>query len=413
MRVLYLDCGMGAAGDMLTAALLELLPDKKQFVEKINALGLPGVEVKYEKVSRCGILGTHMNVTVNGMREDGHHHSGESERHGHHHGGECEGHGHHHASLGEIHQIINRTEASGKVKKDACAVYDLIADAESKAHGVPVGEVHFHEVGAMDAVADVMAVCMLIEALAPDRIIASPVNTGFGSVRCAHGIMPVPAPATAGILEGIPVYAGQYEGEMCTPTGAALLKYFADSFGRMPLMNMERTGYGMGTKEFPQANCLRAILGNGGESGSFKGPYDEIVELTCCIDDMTGEGLACAAEIIRGKGALDVFFVPIQMKKGRPGQMLVCLSRPEKADEMAACILKHTTTLGVRRTDHARYILDRKITVEETPYGSIRVKHGEGYGVSKSKPEYEDLAEAADRNGVTLEDVRNSMNARL
>ena len=430
MKILYLDCGMGAAGDMLTAALLELLPDKQVFLDKLNALEIPGVEVKSEEVLRCGILGTRMLVTVNGMEEHEHCDNNIRSNVNHNAGSEINHHYHSHTARDEIHNIINSFGVCDKVKADACAVYDLIAGAESRAHGIPVGEVHFHEVGAMDALADVMAVCMLIRELAPDKIIASPVNTGFGSVRCAHGILPVPAPATASILIGVPVYAGQYEGEMCTPTGAALLKHFADEFGRMPAIAIENIGYGMGTKEFSQANCVRAILGYetndtsglgiGADTsndelsdGHIKKTRDDIVELACNIDDMTGEELGYAAEICRDSGALDVFLVPVQMKKGRPGQMLVCLCRPENADELAECILRHTTTFGVRRTAHTRYILDRYVTAAETPFGSIRVKHGKGYGADKSKPEYEDLARAASEKCISLDRVKKSVFAAM
>ena len=402
---------MGAAGDMLMGALLELLPNPEAFLEKVNGLGLAGVCVEREMVTRCGILGSHMHVRINGVEE--HEVNTECEDLVHHEEYECfehheahKQHSHEHSSLGHIHSIINGLDIPDKVKTDACAVYDIIAEAEAKVHGRLVGAVHFHEVGAMDAIVDVVSVCMLINELGVDKIIASPVNTGFGQVRCAHGILPVPAPATANILTGVPVYGGPYRGEMCTPTGAALLKYFVNEFGNMPVMTIENTGYGMGTKEFPQANCVRAILGNDGQENF----NDNIVELACNIDDMTGEDLGYAAELLMKNGALDVYFVPIQMKKFRPGQMLVVLSSPDKADELAACVLKHTTTFGVRRTEHKRYILDRHFSTVETPYGAIRVKYGEGYGVSKSKLEYEDIAEVAKRNDVELEIVRRSVN---
>ncbi len=444
MKILYLDCSMGAAGDMLTGALLELLPNPEAFLEKINSLGLKGVCIESEKVTRCGILGTHMNVMINGVQEnvdiaeddmckhdinnnhcheDGHNHSQHDSSNtrchedghnkhdcndNHCHKSEHSNSGekdHHHSNLEHIHGIINALDISDKVKVDACAVYDMIAEAEGRVHGLPAGEVHFHEVGTMDAIADVVSVCMLISELKVDKIVASPVNTGFGQVRCAHGVLPVPAPATANILIGVPVYAGSYRGEMCTPTGAALLKYFVNEFGGMPPMLIENIGYGMGTKEFPQANCVRAVLGSDRQNEL----EDTIIELACNIDDMTGEDLSFATELLMNSGALDVFIVPIQMKKNRPGQMLIVLCQPDKADELAKCILKHTTTFGVRRTEHRRYILDREFSVVNTAYGEIRVKHGKGYGIEKSKPEYEDIAEAAKRNGVDLETVRRSV----
>ncbi len=228
MKVIYFDCNMGAAGDMLSGALLELVPEEERpkFIEELNALGLPGVEFAAVPSVKCGITGTHMKVTVNGQTE------------------------------GEEHHHLPE-----KVKSDILEVYGLIARAESHAHGVPVTEIHFHEVGTMDAVADVTAVCLLMDRLAPERVIVSPVHVGSGQVRCAHGILPVPAPATAHILTGVPIYGGKIKGELCTPTGAALLRHFADSFGDMPVMTLLRVGYGMGTKDFEAANLVRAMLG--------------------------------------------------------------------------------------------------------------------------------------------------------
>ncbi len=243
MKTLYLDCGMGAAGDMLTAALLELLPDREAFVEEWNALDIPGVRFTAEKCEKCGITGTHMRVTVHGKEEESGPH-------------------HHHGSMTDIRDIVSGLPIPTMVKLDILSVYEEIAQAESHVHGVPVEHIHFHEVGTMDAIADVTAVCLLLHRLAPDQIIASPVHVGSGQVRCAHGILPVPAPATAHILRGIPIYGGEIAGELCTPTGAALLKYFTTEFGPMPVMRVSAIGYGMGKKNFPRANCVRAMLGD-------------------------------------------------------------------------------------------------------------------------------------------------------
>lgn len=251
MRTLFLDCCMGAAGDMLTAALLELLPDRAQFVEELNRLGIPGVTYTLEPSQKCGITGSYMSVTVNGQEEDAHDHHD----HHHHH------HEHHHGSMHEIEHIVSHLPVSDGVKEHILSVYSLIAQAESAVHGVAVSEIHFHEVGAMDAVADVAAVCLLMERLAPERVVVSPIHVGYGQVRCAHGILPVPAPATALLLLGMPTSAGNIPGELCTPTGAALLKHFATEFGNQPPMTVRAIGYGMGKKDFPAANCLRAMLG--------------------------------------------------------------------------------------------------------------------------------------------------------
>lgn len=262
MRMLYLDCGMGAAGDMLAAALLELLPEEERgpFVDGLNSLGIPGVEFAAVPSVKCGITGTHMTVRVNGETEgEGHHHHHEHEHeHGHDHE---HTHEHHHSGMHDIEHIVNgHLDVPDGVKSDILSVYSLIAQAESHAHGVPVTEIHFHEVGTMDAVADVTAVCLLMNRLAPEQVVVSPVHVGCGQVRCAHGILPVPAPATAHILTGVPIYGGKIAGELCTPTGAALLKHFATRFGDMPVMTLERVGYGMGTKDFEAANCVRAML---------------------------------------------------------------------------------------------------------------------------------------------------------
>ena len=251
MKTLYIDCSMGAAGDMLTAALAEVTGDIKKAEKDLKSLGIPGVEYIIEKTEKMGVTGISVRVMVNGAEEvtedmhEGHHHE----------------HSHHHSSMSDIEDMINGTAASDKVKKDAINVYKLIAEAESKVHGEPVSEIHFHEVGAMDAVADVTACCYLMDAIGADRIIASPVRTGRGHVHCAHGILPVPAPATANILVGVPNYQGDIDGEMCTPTGAALLKYFADDFGDQPVMKTTSIGYGMGKKDFPQLNAVRTSLG--------------------------------------------------------------------------------------------------------------------------------------------------------
>ena len=259
MKTLYLDLSMGAAGDMLAAALLELTAEPDAFIREMNDFGLPGVTVGCERSFKCGIGGTHFSVQVGGAEEHSHDHGHGHDHdpaHSHDHG--C-GHAHAHRSLADIEHIVRgHLSAPEKVKEDIINVYKLIAEAESAAHKVPVTEIHFHEVGTMDAIADIAAVCLLLARLAPDEIVASPVRVGSGSVCCAHGILPVPAPATAYLLRGIPAYAGDFSGEMCTPTGAALIKYFVDRFAPLPLMSVEATGYGMGQKDFPAANCVRA-----------------------------------------------------------------------------------------------------------------------------------------------------------
>lgn len=415
MKTLYLECGMGAAGDMLTAALLELVDDKQLFIDRINALGIPGVHVEAEPAVKCGITGTHMKVTVNGEEEESldehdHHHGNEhhdhADGHSHEHAHEHEHehhHHHHHASVADIEMLIDSLAVSDQVKADAKAVYALIAGAESKVHGRPINEIHFHEVGTMDAVADVVSVCMLIETLAPEKIIASPVHVGSGQVRCAHGILPVPAPATALILKDVPSYGGRVQGELCTPTGAALLKHFASRFGDRPVMKTSAVGYGMGKKDFDQANCVRAFLGES------EGQRESITKLECNLDDMTGEDIGFAIERIFEAGARDVYTQSIGMKKNRPGILLSVICMPEDADRLAAVVMKYTSTLGIRRQDMSRYFLQRSEETVSTAYGDIRVKHACGMGVERGKPEYEDVAALAKQHGVSLETIRRTI----
>ena len=411
MKTLYFECGMGAAGDMLMAALLELAPDPKAFVDKMNSLGLPGVRVKAEKSTKCGIVGTHMNVSVNGGEEESHdvhddpheHDHDHPHDHDHHHEHDHDHGHHHHATLRDIEQLIGELPVSDKVKRDARAVYALIADAESRVHGRPVSNIHFHEVGTLDAVADVVGVCLLMETVGAEKVCASPVHVGSGYVRCMHGVLPVPAPATALLLEGVPTYGGQVQGELCTPTGAALLKYFAASFGDRPVMRVEKIGYGMGKKDFERANCVRAFLGES------VGQMQQITRLECNLDDMTGEELGFAMEQLFKAGARDVYTQPISMKKSRPGVMLCAICLPQDADRLAEVMMKHTTTLGIRRQDMARYALAREIETRQSPYGPVRIKRASGMGVNRQKAEYEDLARLAEENGLSLDEVRRSI----
>ena len=405
MKTLYLECSMGAAGDMLTAALLELIADRQEFVDRMNNLGLPGVYVEAEPAVKCGITGTHMKVTVDGEEEESldvhsHHHEHDHEHHHEH----DHDHEHHHASAADIEALIDRLAVSERVKADAKAVYALIAEAESQVHGRPVSEIHFHEVGTMDAVTDVVSVCLLMEMIAPDEVIASPVHVGSGHVRCMHGILPVPAPATALILQDVPIYGGQILGELCTPTGAALLKHFVSRFGDRPVMKTQTIGYGMGKKDFEQANCVRAFLGES------EGQREAATKLECNVDDMTGEEIGFAMEQLFAAGARDVYTQPIGMKKSRPGVLLSVICLPADADRLAEVMMKHTTTLGIRRQELSRYLLERSIETVTTAFGDIRVKHARGMGVERSKPEYDDISALAKQHGVSLETIRKGLN---
>ena len=358
MRTLYWECAMGAAGDMLMGSLYELYIEKQKFLDVMNCL-LPGVTLAAEAVTRQGISGTHMRVQIHGHEEGCGHH----DHHDHH---------HHHRSPADIDAMIDGFPLPEAVRTNAKRVYRSIAQAEALAHGCAPGEVHFHEVGSLDAVMDVTGVCYLMELLAPEAVLASPVAVGSGTVSTAHGLLPVPAPATARLLEGIPVTAGEIAAELCTPTGAALLKRFAGSFGPMPAGTVLGCGYGCGTKDFARANCVRAFLLE--TAAEAAGPNDAVTELKANLDDMTGEALGFAMERLLEAGE----------------------------------ILAHTSTFGVRRTDCSRYALTVEKETVETAFGPISCKTGSGYGVTKRKPEYEDAAAAAREGGAALETVREA-----
>ena len=391
MRTLYIDCGMGAAGDMLTAALLELLPNPDDFINELNALGIPGVVFKKEPSVKCGITGTHISVTVNGEEEESHDHDYEHDGHTHQ---------HHHSSLHDIEHIVREhLTLPKKVQDDVMAVYRLIAEAESHVHGVEVSEIHFHEVGTMDAIADITAVCMLMNRIGADEVVVSPIHVGSGQVKCAHGVLPVPAPATAYILRDVPIYGGAVRGELCTPTGAALLRHFATGFGSMPVMKLYGVGYGMGKKDFEAANCVCVML------GETQSAEDEICELSCNVDDMTGEAVGFAMDRLFEAGALDVYTMPIGMKKSRPGILINVMCRGKDREAVIKAVFKHTTTIGIRENTLNRYVLDRRIEEVETAYGTVRCKVSSGYGVERRKYEYDDVSRIAKENNISIQDV--------
>ena len=426
MKTLYIECAMGCAGDMLTAALFELLSEeqKADFLKKMNSLGLPGVRVSAEPSVTRGISGTHMAVTVHGQEEnEGQEHHGDhdhSHDHNHDHGHEhhhehaphIHDHGHthdhphdhthhhHHASPDHIRALIDGLDLPEAVKAKARDVYDAIAQAEAKAHGCPVGEVHYHEVGALDAVADVVGACYALWLLSPDQVTASPVHVGSGTVRCAHWVMPVPAPATANLLTGVPTYGGEVLGELCTPTGAALLTQFATRFGPMPPMTVDQVGIGLGTRQFAAANCLRAFWGQTQEEGR-----GEICQLVCNLDDMTPEALSFACQRLLELGALDVYTLPGQMKKGRAGWQLTVLCDPAREEEFARHIFSHTNTNGLRALRCGKYYLAPSGKTVDTPYGPVSIKQAQGMGVTHTKPEYEDVARIAREQNLPLSQV--------
>lgn len=419
MKTLYIECNMGAAGDMLMASLLELIPDKEDFIHLMNNLRLPGVKVSSSQVEKCGIIGTQISISINDIEEksvdisnlshihqhdhehdDMHTHCHLESIHEHKHQ-----HEHKHIGLIEIKNIINSLSISDVVKQNSIAIYSIIADAESKSHGKPVDKVHFHEVGNLDAIADIVGVSILMEKINPDKVIVSPIHVGYGQIKCMHGILPVPAPATSYILKNTPIYGGGIQGELCTPTGAAILKHFATSFGEMPIMLTDSIGYGMGQKNFQQANCIRSFLGETEQEQE----QDHIIELICNIDDMTGEDIGYVINLLLENGALDAFIVPVQMKKNRPGNLLVSLCNEADKNNIINLILKNTTTIGIRKYSTKRITMDRINKIVNTEYGNIRIKESSYGGISKIKVEHDDLIKISKKFNLTISEVRNNI----
>ena len=403
MRILYLDCGMGAAGDMLAGALVSLLSKEEQesFIKMINNIGVDGVKVSLSDDAKCGIAGKHFKVEIDGVEE----HSHDVHEHEHHHEHEQEyGHHHEHHHHGtdpfpkELEAVAEKLDCPNDIQK----VYELLAEAEAKVHGKDVSEIHFHEVGMKDALIDIASVVYLMNKLKVDKVVVSPVNVGFGKVKCAHGILPVPAPATAELVKGIPTYAGRFEGELLTPTGAALLKYYADEFSYQPLMNVIKCGYGTGNKNFESANVVKAVLGEVTDELI----SENVIELNCNVDDMSAEDMAYATKALIENGAKDAFVTPVIMKKGRSGMLLTVLCSAIDKERFVSLIFKHTSTIGIRVKETERIILNRHEETVHTKLGDVRVKYSEGYGVKREKPEFEDLRKLAEENNISVAEAR-------
>lgn len=457
MSVLYLECNAGIAGDMLCGALLDLLPADQadEALRRMNELPLPGVRIEAARAQTCGVTGMRVHVLVHGEEErqredqeracderhrghgptcereracDGRHREGARDErcehahhgaHDHHERG-CHGshahhdhahahHGHAHRSYLQVASIIEGfTSLPETVRRNAQAVYRLIAEAEATVHGTAIEDIHFHEVGTLDAIADVTFACVLMDLISPDRVTASPVRTGYGTVRCAHGMLPVPAPATALLLEDVPNYAGDLEGEFCTPTGAALLKHFATAFEQRPLMSTTATGYGIGAARRPIANCVRAFSGEAAGAATCAG---DIIEACCNVDDMTAEDISFACEQLMEAGALDAFTVPIGMKKGRPGTLVCALCSPDMLATIEDVLFCHTTTLGVRHRVWKRATLQRDVIEVATPLGPVRQKVARDArgAIIRRKWEHDDLARLARERNLSIERIRNKL----
>lgn len=371
MRIAYFDAFSGIAGDMTVAALIDAGADAEALFDALGSLGT-GARFRAEKVKRRGIAATHFTVEHDDQKK--------------------------HRHLPHIVRMIEGSRLSDRAKQNAIKVFEALGAAEAEVHGVPIEKVHFHEVGAVDSICDIAGACQALDLLGVEAVYSSPVNTGSGTVEAEHGVMPVPTPATALLLKGVPIYARGPQTELTTPTGAALLAALCRGFGPMPAMTIERSGFGAGTRDFPSmANVLRVLIG--APSGAREAVAVTVLEAN--IDDSTPELLGHAMERLLEAGALDVTLEPVYMKKQRPGVRLSVLASPEDQEKLAAVLFEETTTVGVRFWQAERRVQPRSIVEVETPYGKIRMK----VTPSGSAPEYEDCRMAAAASGRPLKEI--------
>ncbi|HSS51388.1 MAG TPA: nickel pincer cofactor biosynthesis protein LarC [Thermoanaerobaculia bacterium] len=404
MATYHLDCSSGIAGDMFLGACLDLGMPLDVLMDVVARLDLSGVSVESRKASRGGFVGTRFRVLVDGRpvegpdpEEHGHEH-----HHPHHHHGHEHGHDHGHSrGLTEIREIIARSALSPAVKDRAVRLFQRLGEAEAKAHGMPLENVHFHEVGAIDSIVDLVGATAAIEHLAPERITCGPVNVGSGRVKMAHGEVSIPAPATAELLRGIPIFGGP-GGELTTPTGAVLLAELVTEFVELPAMILEGTGYGLGKKDLPhQANALRLLKGRTAETARA-----EVMVVEAEIDDLPGEGFGFLMERLLAAGGLDVYFTPVQMKKNRPGTLVTLLCRRPQLAELAGVLLAESGSLGCRYHAAARFEAEREILEVRTAFGTVRVKRARLDGRPLAiAPEFEDCRRLALASGVPWRDV--------
>lgn len=391
MRTLYIDCVSGIAGDMTLAALVDAGADVTYISEHLKAMPLDSFDLSFARVNRRGISANYLHLSFDQSK----------------HGKSFLGHAvldtHEHRKASDIFKLIAESKLPSRVKQRSLQIFHVVAAAEAKIHGMAVEDVHFHEVGAMDSIIDTIGVCLALESLDVDEIIVSPIPTGHGRKQMAHGLYPIPAPATTEILCGVPLSKFTAEGELTTPTGAGIAKALATRFGELPQGVIEKIGYGAGTKDFAHPNILRVMLFEKLEQGNAQETIDV---LEAQVDDTTGEILGYTMEQLLAAGALDVYYTPVFMKKNRPGVLLTAVCRPEQTAGCETVILRETSTFGVRRHQMTRTALARKWVEVETSYGVIRVKQAfEGTQCIHQSPEYEDAAAAARAHGVPLQTV--------
>ena len=406
MKTLYLDCFAGIAGDMFIGALLNLVPNPeiiRDEIKKIHALDSGEYEMIIEHMTRNGIAGINFDVNVSHGDEHSHGHEHANEHaHAHEHN-----HEHHHRHLHDIEAMISGSDLSQRVKRETLRAFALLAEAEAHVHGTTPAEVHFHEVGAVDSIIDIAGAFVLMEALNWPRVICSPVNVGSGTVKCAHGVLPVPAPAAEYLLHGLPVFSAGSPMERTTPTGALLVKVLADGFGMIPAGRITASGFGFGNHESgDMPNALRAVMiDSTNELGGLV--YEKVTLIESNIDDMNPQDYERVCGKLFGAGALDVWTENISMKKFRPGVKLCCLTVPDEAVKMSRIILADTTTQGVRLKDYDRLRLNWHVEEADTSLGKIRVKVTELDGeIVRRIPEYEDVKSVAEHHNVSMYEAR-------
>jgi uncharacterized protein (TIGR00299 family) protein len=421
-RIAYLDCFSGASGDMVLGALLDLGLPLDDLRAALGSLEVEYGAVSTTKVVRAGVSATKFRLTeagqavaAGGDRHHHDHHHGHDHDHPHHHHDHHDDQGHHHArghaavhhghhSLKEITAAIERSALSRAGKDRAIRLFHRLGEAEAAIHDTTLDRVHLHEVGALDSIIDIVGAVYGMEWLGANRIVASPLNVGSGSVVCAHGTFPVPAPATTRLLQGVPIYSGDVAAELVTPTGALLLTEYAERFSALPPMRLRGVGYGAGDRDFPgHPNVLRILVGDAEEQEA----SERIVVLECEIDDMNPQLYGPLMDRLQQDGALDVFYAPVQMKKNRPGTLVTVVARPEQREVLAAVLFAETTTIGVRYQEMLRERLDRQVRVVDTPLGPIRFKIASRDGrVLNASPEFEDCAKTAAERGLPIKEVQ-------
>lgn len=397
-KTLYLDCFAGISGDMFVGAMLDIGLELNVLEAALRKLPLGGYRLEANKVDKRGLQATHFKVLLQADATERLADSAHTNTHEH---------AHEHRGLQAILGLIDESTLTAQVKCHASAIFTRLGAAEARVHGIPLEQVHFHEVGAVDAIVDIVSAAIAIEQLEITQVIASPLHLGSGMVKMSHGLYPIPAPATAELIAGVPVYSTEAKGELTTPTGAAIVTTLAQSFGPLPAMTMQRTGYGAGTKDRDFPNVLRAMLGErasaSAQSSYFTGAAT-VIETN--IDDMNPQHYEPLLAHLLAAGALDVALIPIQMKKQRPGTQLQVIANPATLDTLLGIIFRESSTIGVRTYPVTRYMLPREIQTVQTLYGPIRVKvarHGDD--IVNAMPEYEDCRAAAEQAGVSIKMV--------